>query len=129
MMKKLAVTVFVVSLAAIGCGSDDGTPEKKDSSSPDSTITKTDGSATKLDVNVQTDSPMKMDTAPDMMVTVDQGIDMGSEIDGGAVDGGEEVDGGAIDGGDTDAPIEIDGGAVDVQPVDTGAAVDLAAQG
>jgi hypothetical protein len=127
MMKKLAVTVFVVSLAAIGCGSDDGTPAKTDAANPD-VMTKADGPAAKLDVNVQTDTPMKQDVAPDMADKVDQqSVDQGQEMDGGAVDGGA-VDGGTIDGGDEDAPIGIDGGAVDVQPVDTGS-VDVASQG
>jgi hypothetical protein len=34
MMRKLAVTVFVLSFAALGCGSDEGSPAKNDTGVP-----------------------------------------------------------------------------------------------
>jgi hypothetical protein len=128
MMKKLAVTVFVVSLAAIGCGSDSGTPDKKDSGTSDTPTTQTDGPGAKLDVMVPSDVPMKQDMAPDMADKVDQqGMD-GAGMDGGMMDGGTEVDGGMIDGGDEDTAMGIDGGMMDAEPMDTGA-VDMGAKG
>ena len=55
MMKKLAATVFVLSLAAFGCGSDDGTPKKdaapKLDAGPDTQVAP--------DVPIQPDTPIK----------------------------------------------------------------------
>lgn len=113
MMKKLAVTVFVLSLAAFGCGSDDGTPERKDSG-PD---TGKDTSTQKLDT-IQADKPMPgPEAGPEAQADKPVPIDEG-RLDAGAVDV-EPIDQGTVDGG------EIDGGAPDkpVTPPD-GPAID-----
>jgi hypothetical protein len=117
MMKKLVVTVFVVSLAALGCGSDDGTPAKKDAG-PDmgkDAITKNDV-APKLDQTIQPGPEVGRDTQPDQAVQVDQGsLDMGT-MDVGSLDQGT-MDVQAIDGAGADKPITPpDGGAMDGQP-------------
>ena len=114
MMKKLVVTVFVVSLAALGCGSDDGTPAKKDAG-PDTgkdAITKNDV-APKLDQTIQPGPEVGRDTQPDQAVQVDQGsLDMGT-MDVGSLDQGA-IDVQAIDGVGADKPITPpDGGAID----------------
>jgi hypothetical protein len=117
MMKKLVVTVFAVSLAALGCGSDDGTPAKKDAG-PDTgkdAITKNDV-APKLDQTIQPGPEVGRDTQPDQAVQVDQGsLDMGT-MDVGSLDQGT-IDVQAIDGAGADKPImPADGGAMDGQP-------------
>ncbi len=71
MMRKLAVSVFVLSLAAFGCGSDNGTTDKTDTAVP------LDGPGAKMDV--KQDAPS---TIPDAPSTPDMGKDMapGSEV-------------------------------------------------
>jgi hypothetical protein len=127
MMKKLVVTVFAVSLAALGCGSDDGTPNKD--------------SGPKLDglpgLEVQVNGPEVQVNGPEVQVSgpevgaPDKAPDVNVPIDGTTV-----VDGGApdqpiviIDGGDIDAPVTeagptVDTGAADAKATEAGPAVD-----
>lgn len=122
MMRKLAVTVFVFSLAALGCGSDDGTPAKTDATAPldgakldvnkdvpqgaevqvplDSAIDQAQGAETQtVDAQAseagQTEAgTVKPDTKPAVDTqSVDQGT--GSHDGGVTVDSGSAVDGGA----------------------------------
>jgi len=115
MMKKLAVTVFVASIAAFGCGSDDGTPVKTDGGKDTRSV-----DAQSIDVQVKTDlpvvnrdAPLGSETQPD--VSVDQGpqqIDTSATIDAEKAIDSESV----LDVGKPDMPVmpSIDGGA-DVQ--------------
>jgi hypothetical protein len=127
MMKKLAVTVFALSLAAIGCGSDSG-------SKPDA-AGKTDGppgaetqvipdAPPKLDViqpgleTGQPDKPAVEVNVPDAPAVDQAGIDAPA-IDSSTpgLDGG--IDAPAIDGGTVDAQKSEAGGAVDTVGVDS----------
>jgi hypothetical protein len=106
MMRKLAVTVFVLSVAALGCGSDSGD---------------------KPDTGTVVEAGQKdMAPGPDQaMGTPDMGTDMGSTaevmapVDTQMVDTGSvvvPVDGGvdsgsAVDSATGDAPAAVDGGA------------------
>jgi hypothetical protein len=133
MMRKLAVTVFVLSLAAMGCGSDDGTPAKAD------TAVSADGSSVKLDVNKDVpntpDSPATPDLAIDQAPTPDgPAIDVKPSVDvqageaGGKQDVKPTVDVQTVDQGKT----ELDGGKTPVDggvPVDGGSAIDTASVG
>jgi hypothetical protein len=129
MMKKLAVTVFALSLAAIGCGSDSG-------GKPDAG--KTDGPPG-AEVQVVPDAPVQPDVvqpavetgqpdkpavevnAPDAPA-IDQSMDMPA-VDGTSpvIDGGIDapaIDGGAVDTAKTEAGTGVDGGTgVDSQKV------------
>jgi hypothetical protein len=121
MMRKLAVTVFVLSLAAVGCGSDSGTPSKSDTS------VQPDGA--KAEVAVVPDAPANQDSAdvavgPETTPPVDTAqSEANTVLDGGkadtqVVDVTPTVDGGAdskgIDSGTTlDTGTPVDGGAVD----------------
>jgi hypothetical protein len=126
MMKKLAVTVFVLSLAAVGCGSDGTTPKKDggtdaktdvatqpDTNQPDKAM------GTEVQVSgpeVQADKPIPVDvTTPDTTPKVEV-----QTTEAGGIDGS----GTGIDGAGNDAPVMIDGGTVDVQPTEAAPAVD-----
>ncbi len=122
MMKKLAVTVFALSLTALGCGSDSGT--KTDAAKPDT--------KPPVEVQPQPDVPVAGPEAgpeaqPDLNKGPDlaQPIDVAKPIDVAPVDLAKPVDVGQIDGG-TDAPINpaIDGAAPDTQPSEAGAPID-----
>jgi len=132
MMKKLAVTIFALSFAALGCGSDDGTPNKD--SGP-----KLDGlpglevqvNGPEVQVNgpeVQVNGPEvgAPDKAPDVNVPLDGTtvLDAGAPdvpiviIDGGidapVTEAGRTVDTRVVDAKATEAGPAVDGGAVDV---------------
>ena len=127
MMKKLAVTVFAFSLAALGCGSDDG--GKKDAAP------KLDTQPPGAEVQVIPDAPVKLDTQqpgietgqpdkpvsplevnpPDVPAPIDVAIDQPALIDGPTpkLDGGSDapaIDGGAIDTSKTEAATAVDSG-------------------
>ncbi len=130
MIRKLAVTAFVLSFAALGCGSDNGTPAKKDTGVADGPATNKDVAPTpdqalvSPDVNqdVSTTTP---DTSgqPDAQVATDVGSV--SEAGGPVVDAGGTTDTHqAVDTAGTDtAQVHIDGGA-DSQVGEAGGAAD-----
>jgi hypothetical protein len=125
MMKKLAVTVFVLSLSAVGCGSDNG--GKKDAA-PKMDVPS--GAEVQQDVPAQPETQPPTDTAqpdqpiqpPDTAVPLDttpmdQAIDEGmNPLDGPApvLDGGidvESVDAGMMDAEEPDMSSPgVDGG-------------------
>jgi hypothetical protein len=129
MMRKLAVTAFALSLAALGCGSDSGTKPTPDtgvaidSAKPDVVTTPTDTATPDLTIQVTPDTGTPdlaaVDAAivPDVAQTVDQAppiVDTAKSVDVQGIDGAKPVlDGGAAD---TQHP--------DTQRVDSGASVD-----
>ena len=129
MMRKLAVTVFTLSLAALGCGSDSGTPPGPDTGVPAEAGAKTDVVVNpSLDTQVA-DAPVGPEVQValdgpklDVPVVVDSPSDQAQVVDQAPqiVDGPKPVDTQpAIDG----PKPALDGG-VDTQRVDSGAAVD-----
>jgi hypothetical protein len=117
MMKKLAVTVFALSLAAFGCGSDSG--EKKPDASPD----------VKKDTAPQTDLIQPDQAVPGPEAGAEVKTDIPIQVDQGGVDGVKPVDvqsidqvtvdGPTVDVNTPDQPIPVlDGGKVDVQPTE-----------
>jgi hypothetical protein len=123
MMKKLVATVFVLSLTALGCGSDSGTQPKPDAA-PD----------TRPGAEVQPDQALPgPEAGPEAQPDLAKGPDLAQPIDTTKPidvttpsDVAKPVDVGTIDGGKDDAPITtpIDGGAADVQPSEAGAPID-----
>jgi hypothetical protein len=123
MMRKLAVTVFVLSVAALGCGSDSG------KETPDTGVA--------AEVGGQKDMGQDQATmTPDAETTVDMGTasEANPSVDGAMVDGSVVVDGGVADAPAADGPAthvdggSVDGGAGDMAPaVDGGAKLDTAA--
>jgi len=121
MMRKLAVTVFALSFAALGCGSDSG------SKTPDTAVTPDGGPKAEVagpvvdatgtpDIAMgETQPPVdtaKVETAgPDVPQVLDQAAGEASA----PIDGVKGVDGSAIDGPKT----TVDGG-VDAKGVDGG---------
>jgi hypothetical protein len=137
MMRKLAVTVVALSLAALGCGSDSGT--KTPDASPKLDVAKADVSPGP-EVQAIPDAPVgqevqvpldtaKLDvSAPDVPQIIDQAtpvdqalpIDVPNAVDVQPVDGPKPVDGGAPH---LDAQPKVDSGStVDTRGVDGGAA-------
>ena len=128
MMKKLVVTVFALSLTALGCGSDDG--GKKDAARPDGPP----GAEVQTDTPIQPDGPL---TGPEVQadkpigpevqavevqrVEVQavevQAVEVG--IDTARVEAQRPVDGGT-----PDAPIGIDGGKLDAPPAEAAKPID-----
>jgi hypothetical protein len=128
MMKKLAVTIFVFSLTAVGCGSDDGPGPKKDAgldaktdvvAQPDTNQPDkaTPGAEVQVGPEVQADKPITDVATP---------LDVTPKMDGQAVDVTTQVDGQTVDGGSTDTAIPgIDGGVkIDAQATEAAKAVD-----
>lgn len=126
MMKKLAVTLFALSLTALGCGSDDG--GKKDAAAPKDGLPG-------AEVQVQPDVPITPDVAVGPEVQRDQtivdqaqGVEVQAAVEVRPVEAG--IDGARIeaqkpiDGGTPDAPIGIDGGKLDAPPSEAGKAID-----
>jgi len=120
MMKKLAVTVFALSLTALGCGSDNGT---KNDAAP-SVDTKPGA-----EVLPQTDTPLPgPEAGPEAQPDLAQGPDLAQP----PIDGPKPIDvapvdqGNPVDGGNQDTSIHppIDGGSVDVQPSEAGVHID-----
>jgi len=138
MMKKLVVTLFALSLTALGCGSDDG--GKKDAAPkldtpPGAEVQpQTDVPITKTDVpvtgpEVQVDKPIGPEVQAVEVQAVEvqavevqkvevQAVEVG--IDGKPIDVQPKVDGGT-----PDVPVGIDGGKADTQqPTEAGKAID-----
>lgn len=133
MMRKLAVTAFVLSLAALGCGSDNGT-SPKDTGVPD-------GANVKTDVGTNKDVAQGTEAGPEVQVDVAQGTEGGAKLDVAAAEVSLEAGGTVIDA-PKDVQVKLDGGVdgtqtkadsgVDSQTqtgeagsaVDTGTAVD-----
>jgi hypothetical protein len=129
MMRKLAVTGFVLSLAALGCGSDDATTNK-DSGALD---------GAKLDT--PKDQPIGAETqlGPDTALDQAQGSEVKTDVaaEAGSSEAGQVIEAGNKDVKPVDVtpvdtkpgidvtPAQPDGGAVDTgAAVDSGAAVD-----
>ncbi len=123
MMRKLAVTVFVVSLAALGCGSDSGTPNK-----PDTAVPGIDGPAAKTDGR---DVALPTEAGPEVTTEAGQTTEAGAKKDVLPTEAGLGEAGTTLEvQKDTTPSTKLDGG-VDSQPqtteagsVDTGAGVD-----
>jgi len=137
MMKKLVVTLFALSLTALGCGSDDG--GKKDAAiakdgppgaeiqpPPDVPI---QPEVTPPGPEVQVDKPIGPEVQAVEVQAVEvqavevqkvevQAVEVG--IDGKPIDVQPKVDGGT-----PDVPVRIDGGKADTQqPTEAGKAID-----
>ncbi len=147
MTRKLAVTVFALSLAALGCGSDEGTPVKTDTSVAQDgpktidAVLGPDSPAPTPDTALGPDAALNPDTAivnPDAGPAVEagkldvQGLDLqpisdvarpdGREVDRpeiGQPDGGVRLD---VQAPDTVQPL-LDGGA-DAQVTEAAPALD-----
>lgn len=130
MMRKLAV-VFVLSLAAVGCGSDNGTPNKADTGTTEVSKPGVDmgKDSTVIDTSITNDTAMDQ-AAPDTQVNGEVQAEAGqvneagqkpeTKIDGGTdttkVDGGVDTQvGEAGQTVDTSAAVDggVDGGALD----------------
>jgi len=125
MMRKLAVTVFALSLAALGCGSDSGTKPVDTgvaSEAGKTDTTPTPGIDTSLaDAPMGPDLSVALDTAKvdSTAVDVTTGMDQAQVLDTAQViDGPKGVDAQGIDG----PKVQLDGG-VDLR-VDAGKALD-----
>lgn len=120
MMKKLAVTVFALSLTALGCGSDDG--GKKDAApkadtQPGAEVQPTPDAPWGPEVQApgvevgQPDTKPAVDEAVDQAPPADVSLDQPVQIDGNTVDVG------------ADKP-KVDSSTVDVQPTEAGHGID-----
>ncbi len=129
MMRKLAVTVFVLSLAALGCGSDSGNKTNPDTGVGAEAGKTTDTIAPQTDTPIA-DAPMgpevALDTAKVDVSAVDttQVLDVAqTDLPAPPLDTAKAVDGPGIDG---TKPV-LDGG-VDSQPnSDVNSALDAGA--
>jgi hypothetical protein len=114
MMRKLAVTVFALSLAALGCGSDSGNKNNDVGGGPG-----VDGAAKDTAGDVaQPDTSIAPDGAIDVTAKQDVSVDQNTVIDTAQVDGGPKVDATSVD-----TKVGVDGGA----GVDTGSSIDTTA--
>jgi hypothetical protein len=127
MMRKLAVTVFALSLAALGCGSDSGNKTNPDTgvgAEAGKNDTVIPGPETQADAPIGPEVPL--DTAKVDVPAVDtpQALDAPqTDLPSQPLDTAKPVDGPGID---SVKPV-VDGG-VDSQPsVDTGSALDAGA--
>jgi hypothetical protein len=139
MMRKLAAAAFILSFAALGCGSDSGTPPKKDGAASEAG-TNIDAT-TQQEVAKSPDQALPSDVSPDVaQIASDAGtqpeapavVEAGTTTETGTspvdtakpdtqgpetqrIDGGADTKPGdvgpVIDGGD--AGSRIDGGAID----------------
>jgi len=139
MMRKLAVTVFAISFAALGCGSDSGTPNTVDTG----TTTPGVDSGVKKDTSATPDVYVAVDTSsvPDVFVApvdtakldvtvapVDVAVsdDTNTQVDvGQTVDASVKTDvlAPAVDGPKPSIDTAVDSGETQ-KAVDSGAAVD-----
>jgi hypothetical protein len=128
MMRKLAVTVFVVSLAALGCGSDSGNPTKNDTGVP------ADGAKPTDVANKDVAGSDIAIGGPDVSIDVAQGAETGPKLDvavlteTGALETNPQLDSGKdtskLDSQSIDiVPSIVDGGA-DTKTSEAGTAVD-----
>jgi hypothetical protein len=119
MMKKLAVTLFALSLTALGCGSDSGT--KTDAAPKLDTLPGVEVAQTP-DVPATTGPEAGSEAQPDNApAPIDVAIDQAKPTDV-AIDQATPIDVATPIDGAVDA--RIDGGAVDVQPSEAGHAID-----
>ena len=110
MMRKLAVTIFALSLAALGCGSDSGNQNNDVGGGPSADGPTAKDTAPAIDV-AQPDTSIVLDGAIDVTVKQDASVDQNTAIDTAQVDGGAKVDTNSVD-----TKVGVDGGA----GVDTG---------
>jgi hypothetical protein len=121
MMKKLAVTVFVLSLAGLGCGSDSGTTPRKDAGPEVRSETGGPGPEVQPDVAV-TGPEVSLEVQADKPATPDEGVDQTvTPLDVGAdrTPAGEVQP--TVEVGTPDKPVDpgVDGpGSVDIQPAE-----------
>jgi len=127
MMRKLAVTVFALSLAALGCGSDSGTKTPDSAVSLDSgktdvvvnpadaPVTPADAPATGAEVQVPLDTQKVETQVADAPVLLDQA----PSLDTSPLDGPKGIDVQGIDG-----PKQLPDSGVDAPKADAGAGVD-----
>ena len=109
MMRKLAVTVFALSLAALGCGSDSGNQNNDVGGGPG-----VDGAAKDTAADVaQPDTSIASDGAIDATAKQDVSVDQTTAIDTAQVDGGPKVDANGVDAQAVDGGSSIDATAVD----------------
>jgi hypothetical protein len=100
MMKKLAVTVFVASLAAIGCGSDSGTPVKKDGGTDAKIVLDVQGADLQQGAEAQLpqpDAPVGPEVQVDKPAPLDSGVDENPKTD-------TQVD---VQGGEVQKPLDV----------------------
>jgi hypothetical protein len=115
MMRKLAVTVFALSLAALGCGSDSGTQNPDVGGGTDSSTLKDTAPVT--DVALP-DTSIGTDTATvDVAVKLDAAVDQNTAIDGAKLDGGVKLDANGVDSQVVDGGVRLDtGSSIDTTP-------------
>ena len=131
MMRKLAVTVFALSLAALGCGSDSGT--KPVDTGVSSEVGKTPDAYVAPGVDTgAADAPMGPETQPSVdagkidgtvadapaidqaqVDTAPQAVDAPKGIDVQAIDSPKTPIDGGVDAPQADAVKAVDGGSVD----------------
>jgi len=131
MMRKLAVTVFALSLAALGCGSDSGTKPVDTGVSLDGVKTtdayvapSVEAGAADASVNAEVQGSLDAGKVDAPATDVPSGIDQAQGLDSAQViDGPKGIDAQGIDSPKT----VVDGGAADapqapdaVKAVDTG---------
>jgi hypothetical protein len=121
MMRKLAVTVFALSLAALGCGSDSGTKTTPDTGvGAEAGHPSVDSQIADAPIGAETQVPLDTAKVDVQVVDAPQVLDQAPAVDVPAIDTPKAVDGPGID---STKPV-LDGG-VDSQPkVDTGSALD-----
>jgi hypothetical protein len=112
MMRKLAVTVFALSLAALGCGSDSGNKTPDAPMGPEASL-----DTTKVDVSTP-DLPQTLDQAQslDQALGVDQApptVDTAKTVDTQGIDGAKPSVDGSVDTKRADAGAAVDSGSVD----------------
>jgi hypothetical protein len=124
MMRKLAIAVFALSLTALGCGSDSGSPAPDGGHAGDSAVTP----------GAEAGAPKDVASTPDAAAPADgPGVDVAAQADAAApsdvaqtVDAGQVTEAGNLDVPSTvDGGPRIDGGAVDSNTPDVAAAHDV----
>lgn len=107
MMRKLVVTVFVLSVAAMGCGSDSG--DKPDTGTAVEAGQKDVGQGADQAIGTPDVGGVDMSSTAEVQAPVDtQSVDTGSVVV--PVDGGVDSGMTTVDGGKDGAPA-VDGGA------------------
>ncbi len=121
MMRKFAITVFALSLTALGCGSDSGTPVADSGHAGDTAVT----------TGAEAGAPKDTGSTLDAGATVDvPGVDVASADVAAPSDVAQPADAGQItEAGKPDAPpLPVDGGPrIDGLSVDSNAQADVAA--
>ncbi len=127
MMRKLAVTVFALSLSAFGCGSDSGSNKPDTGMGVDSGKTESDAPIADAPVGPEVQVGVDGQAVDGPSVDMAHGEDVTPGVDAPAIDA-QVVDGPAVDAvkpvldGGPDATPHVDSGpAVDAGSVDSGA--------